>query len=83
MNVLYLDIFLIFLIFYVLYIYVGFVFSFFNVCWLDYYVYRIMDKKNIRVFIVSIDYYEYFEIVSTILFFLSYTYFRCCIIFSM
>jgi hypothetical protein len=40
-------------------------------------------KKNIRVFLVSIDYHEYFEIVSIILFFfISSTYFLCYIIFS-
>jgi hypothetical protein len=41
-----------------------------------------MDKKDIRVFLVSIDYYEYFEVVSIIpFFFTSSTYFWCCIIF--
>jgi hypothetical protein len=50
-----------------------------------------MNKKNIRVFLVSIDYYEYFEVISIIFFFSFFfnfflfsgsTYFRYCIIFS-
>jgi type IV secretory pathway VirB3-like protein len=44
--------------------------------------------ENIIVFLVSIDYYEYFEVVSIIHFYFYFflffdsTYFRCCIIFS-